>query len=285
MRKWLVACAALMLAVRLCGGGGPDEAARPARPARPGRVRIATFNIEHFPKDARQVTGAFDEITALDADLVAAEEITDVPLFVSTARARLGARWDFVRDPDRFEDDHHIGVLFDRDAWRLVSSTVHSETCIGRYDLPVLEVRLAPVAGGELVRVLVVHLRPLTRGRPVRAQQLAMLGRIAQGARASGERVVVLGDFNATEYADRDDLATLARTADLQWATEDLACSAFWRRAADCPRSRLDHVLTSERPTRMEARGACATDGCAWADRCPLWATEVSDHCPVLVDF
>jgi endonuclease/exonuclease/phosphatase family metal-dependent hydrolase len=95
--------------------------------------------------------------------------------------------------------------------------------------------------------------------------------------------VVVLGDFNATTGGDRADLAALARAAGLVWATEPLACSAFWDRDDGCPSSRLDHVLTWAAPASVAAAGACATDGCAWHDRCPLYADEVSDHCPVVV--
>jgi endonuclease/exonuclease/phosphatase family metal-dependent hydrolase len=119
----------------------------------------------------------------------------------------------------------------------------------------------------------------------VRARQFEALARVAADAKRSGERVVVLGDFNATEDDDRTDLAALARTADLQWATAGLACTAFWRRDDGCPRSRLDHVLVSEPPLRAVAAGACATEGCSWQKSCPLYVDEVSDHCRVIVDF
>jgi endonuclease/exonuclease/phosphatase family metal-dependent hydrolase len=274
MKRWLVAIACGVLAGwAWCGHA--DRA----------RVRIATFNIEHFPRDARQVEGAFDEIAAAGASVVAAQEITDPELFLVAARRRLAASWDFVHDHRRIANHHHVGVLFDRRIWRFVSAAVHEDTHLGPLDLPVLEVRLAPVDGGVITRILVVHLRPLTAGRPTRARQHEVIARLARAARSSGERVVVLGDFNATEDSDRDDLAELARAADLRWATRSLACTAFWRRDDGCPRSRLDHVLTSEPPTRAVATGGCASDGCDHQARCPRFAEQVSDHCPVVVDF
>jgi endonuclease/exonuclease/phosphatase family metal-dependent hydrolase len=248
-------------------------------------MRIATFNIEHFPKDARQVEGAFDEIAGTGASIVGVQEITDPAVFLAAARRRLTPAWEFVHDHRRSEDHHHVGVLFDRQAWRFVSSAVYDEIRRGPRDLPVFEVRLAPPDGGTIVRILVVHLRPMTAGRPVRARQHEVIAKLARIARDSGERVVVLGDFNATEDGDRDDLAGLARSAGLVWATRSLPCTAFWRRDDGCPRSRLDHVLTSEPPTRAVATGACATDGCDRQDRCPAFAEQVSDHCPVVVDF
>src|SRR5215470_15247903 len=59
-------------------------------------LRIATFNIEDFPKDARQIDGAFAELARLPADIVALQEITDPELFAREAHARLGKTWDFV---------------------------------------------------------------------------------------------------------------------------------------------------------------------------------------------
>jgi len=249
------------------------------------RVRIVTFNIEHFPQSARQINGAFDEIAAAKANLVAAEEITDPELFVTEAQKRFGRSWQFVTDTHRVDRHHHIGVLFDRNAWTLRGLVEHDDTRMGPRDHPILDVRLEPNGGGTVVRVLVIHFRPGTSGRPDRARQFRSLSRVAADAVRSGDRVVVLGDFNATEADDRVDLAALAKVAKLRWATEPLPCSAFWIRDDGCPRSRLDHVLTSDKPTRAIAAGACATDGCTRTDSCPLYAHEVSDHCPVIVDF
>jgi len=102
MKWWLVAIAVGVLAVRLSCRSDVD------------RTRIATFNIEHFPKNARQVEGAFDEIAATGATLVAAQEITAPAVFLAAARRRLAPSWDFVHDPPRVEHHHHLGVLFDR---------------------------------------------------------------------------------------------------------------------------------------------------------------------------
>jgi len=243
-------------------------------------LRVATFNIEEFPKHAGQIAGAFDELRRLDAPIVAVQEIMDPPRFERELRARLGDRWDFVHtDTGGFD----LGVMFDRDAWQLVSTAVHAETQLGGNHKPTLEVRLR--AGDQLVRVLVVHFKSGSAGRDVRARQYAALAPIVREAGASGDRVVVMGDFNATDPADRADLERLARATGLAWATESLACSAFWSRDDGCPRSRLDHVLTSSSPRTVEAAGACASEGCDWQDRCPRYVREVSDHCPVVVGF
>jgi endonuclease/exonuclease/phosphatase family metal-dependent hydrolase len=247
-----------------------------------GGLRFATFNIEDFPKDDRQVDGAFAEIAATGASFVAVQEISEPARFLRELRARLGESWRVVfvdTSPAGEYDPHHNGVAYDARVWRVVGTEVHDETRAGRQK-PTLEVRLAHC--DEVVRVFVIHFKSRSEYRPIREQQFAGLRQIL--AQTRGDRVIVLGDFNATEEADREDLAATARAAGLVWATESLACSAFWRRDDGCPRSRLDHVLMSARPDRVRAAGACATDGCDYQDSCPLYAEQVSDHCPVVVD-
>ncbi len=258
----------------------------------PRPARFATFNIEDFPKDRRQVDGAFTLIGELGVDFVAVQEIGDPGLFQRAAQRHLGGSWGFVHADTAPlgaapHASHHIGVLYDRRVHSVRSTTVHDGTRLGAgRHKPTLEVRLAPRDGGPILRVFVLHLKAGSEGRDVRRQQYAALARILRASRASGsasgERIVVLGDFNATEPSDRDDLAALARGSGLVWATEPLACSAFWERVDDCPTSRLDHVLTWSRPAQVVARGACA-EGCALRDRCPVYRHEISDHCPVTV--
>lgn len=253
-------------------------ALRCATAHRPCDLRVATFNIEDFPQHEAQVAGAFAELGKLDASIVAVQEIMEPARFERELHARLGADWAFVHTSD---GSHELGVMFDRDTWRLVSMRIDDDTRLGGNHKPVLEVRLRHA--DEIVRVMVVHLKSGTPGRDVRARQHAALAPLVRAAAASGDRVIVMGDFNATEPADREDLARLARTAHLAWATESLACTAFWRREDGCWRSRLDHVLVTGAPSSVAVAGACATEGCDRQDRCPLYVRDVSDHCPVVV--
>jgi endonuclease/exonuclease/phosphatase family metal-dependent hydrolase len=275
MRWWAAAVLAMIVPLAWCGG---DEG-----PA----LRFATFNIEDFPKHRRQIDAAFAEIKALDAEFIAVQEIREPELFLRELRRRFGGRWDFAhldtRPIGETRRGHHIGVMYDTMRWELVGTRVHQATRLdgGRHK-PVLEVRLQ----GErvTVRVLVVHLKSGSDGRAIRARQYTALAQIVRDVKRAGERIVVLGDFNATELGDRDDLARLAKDTGLVWATESLACSAFWSRDDGCPRSRLDHVLAWSKPLGVRAAGACATEGCDWQASCPTYAQHVSDHCPVVVD-
>lgn len=252
-----------------------------------GPLRVATFNIELFPKSDDQIAGAFDEIARLDADAIAVQEILDPGRFAEEANRRLGPSWHFVSVetmPPRSRFRVHVGVLYNGEALSLVSEEVHEETRLGGRHKPTLEVRLQPKDGGEVVQIFVVHFKSGADGREVRHEQLEALGDVLIEARHPGERAVVMGDFNATEDGDRADLATLAARTGLTWATQDLACSAFWDRDDGCYPSRLDHVLTWAPPAEVAAHGGCA-DGCEVRDRCPLYSDEVSDHCPVTASW
>ncbi len=249
-------------------------------------LRFATFNIEDFPKDRRQIEGAFDEMKRLDVGFIAVQEITDPALFTAEAANRLGGAWQFAAidtappPAGLVHPTHHLGVLFDRRRWTLVDTTTHDETRLGSTHKPTLEVRLRPAGGGEVLRILVVHLKAGGEHVQIRAQQQLALARIVE---YRNERTIVLGDFNATSEADRASLAALARRTNLVWASEDLVCSAFWSRDDGCFRSRLDHVLMWQAPARVEATGGCATHGCGWEASCPTYVAQVSDHCPVVV--
>ena len=255
--------------------------ARSCHEPRPA-LRIATFNIEDFPKDQRQIEGAFDEIAALGADVLAVQEITDPARFAAEAANRLGGAWKFTAiDTAPGHPTHHLGVLFDARRWTLVETRSHDETRLGGRYKPTLEVRLRPADGGDLLRLLVVHLKASGENAEIRARQLVALGQII--AARPTEHTIVLGDFNATSDRDRDGIRALAGRSRLTWATEALGCSAFWSRDDGCFRSRLDHVLSWAAPGTVEAAGACATHGCEWEAQCPTYAEHVSDHCPVVV--
>jgi len=275
--RWWLLGAVAALALRTCTCR--------SEPPPPERIRFATFNIEDFPKDDRQVTGAFDEIARLGASFVGLQEIVETDRFERGMREHLGPSWDVAFEPSPRHPNHHLGVLFDRRVWSFVSSRTHDGTRLEGRHKATLEVRLRSLATGHVVRALVIHFKSGREGRPIRVRQYAALAPIVRDAQASGERVVVLGDFNATGPDDRDDLASLATATGLTWATEQLACTAFWERDDGCLPSRLDHILTAGAPAFVDVGGACATDGCEEHDRCPLYHDVVSDHCPVAVSL
>src|SRR5688572_612612 len=106
-------------------------------------LRVATFNIENFPKSARQIAGAFDEMKRLEAPIIGVQEITDLDAFRNAARDHLGKTWqaEFISTGSVL--DHHLGVLFDRSRVRHVKTRVHDGTRLGSTHKPVMDVELA----------------------------------------------------------------------------------------------------------------------------------------------
>lgn len=248
----------------------------------PGSARVATFNIENYPKSAQQEALAFDAIRSLDAVAIGVQEITDPGAFAAAARRRLGDAWRFVfadRGPEQ-----RVGVLYDGGALELLSARTLRETEVYSGAKPALEARLAPRAG-DVLRLIVVHLKAAGDGAPRRREQLlALRPRIIEAMR-TGERVVLLGDFNATGDEDRREIAALAEATGMAWASEGLGCTSYWSRRDGCVGTALDHVLTWRAPRGIRARGPCETEGCAARESCPIFHRDVSDHCPVTVDL
>jgi endonuclease/exonuclease/phosphatase family metal-dependent hydrolase len=269
LKRFVIVVAVLFLAVRFCGG--EDE--------QPVPLQIVTFNIENFPKSTKQIAGAFEEIKRLDAPIVAVQEITNSEVFISAAQRRLGPSWHFESIETGSVLDHRLGVLFDTRRVTYVKTRVHDDTRLEGQQKPVLDVEL--VHEGRHLRVLVVHLKAGGENHPVRRRQYAALKRVIARVKKDAMPIVLLGDFNATGDADREDLARV----ELTWLTQPLECSAFWSRDDGCPRSRLDHVLSTQPALEVRAAGGCAESGCAWQHSCPVYAQDVSDHCPVLVEI
>lgn len=246
-------------------------------------VTVATFNIENFPRSERQVEGAFRAIGELDAPIIGVQEITDPPAFARYAQARLGESWRFVTH--RNGPVQHLGVLYDSARYTLSYTRTHTETQIEGRHKPCLEVRLRPEGGGRAIRVFVLHLKAGGDFAAVRREQLRRLEPVLAEAVESWDDLVVLGDFNATGDADREHLAALSRRLGLHWASEPLACTAYWNRRDGCRGSALDHMLTREVSVDIAARGPCERIGCEPGDRCPVFHREVSDHCPVTASW
>ncbi len=255
-----------------------------ARIGRGEPLRAATFNIERFPKGDGQASGAFDLLKALEVDVVGVQEITNPEVFAREARARLGPSWRFVaaeRSPPM-----RVGVLFDAARFDLVSTRTYDAIRTSERDRPAFEARLTRAGRpGPTLRVIVVHLKATSEGLDIRRRQHRALAPILRAAADSGDEVLLLGDFNATEIEDRQMLQELAVGAGLSWVSKGLDCTAYWSRDDGCLGSRLDHVIAWDRRARVKARGPCEEEGCATKDRCPVFTERVSDHCPVTVDL
>lgn len=242
---------------------------------------VATFNIENYPRSDKQVEGAFEAIRATGAAALAVQEITDPTGFCTKAQEKLGPTWAcaFTDRPSQ-----RVGIIHDSSILSRLSVVIHHETETYDGAKPALEVRFDPILGGRVIRMLAVHLKAGGDGGATRRRQLGALYPALQVAVASGEHVVLLGDFNATGSEDVEYLAHYAKALGLHFVSENVPCTAFWNRRDGCLGQALDHVLSSV-PADVTARGPCESTGCELRPSCPTFHKEVSDHCPVVVEF
>jgi endonuclease/exonuclease/phosphatase family metal-dependent hydrolase len=282
----------LLLAIYLVVRGGCTRA---------HALRIATFNIRNFGVEQTDIARLSARLTALDADVVAVQEIQDPARFeaVIAALAAPRRRYHVVLSQCGGRSRMHVGFVYDSARVDLRGQREFPELSPGADgscsdgDRSGLLGEFA--ADGAPFDLLVVHLAAGStdeRASRRRAQWERALAIVAQ-LRAEGTRAVaVLGDTNSTGFFDdrhgeRTFIDARLREADLELPTRSLACSEYYRgEPARLTPSLLDHIaLTREFPVERVARvhGYCEELRCqpVPADPAPLEYARVSDHCPV----
>src|SRR5262245_25483534 len=108
----------------------------------PISLRLATFNIENYPKSERQEVGAFALLRDLRVDAVGVQEITDPAALERAAQRHLGPQWRFVYT--RRIPKHRVGVLYDGGRFKLRLTRSYREPEIGGPGKAAFEARLEP---------------------------------------------------------------------------------------------------------------------------------------------
>lgn len=245
-----------------------------------GTARVATFNVENYPKHDLQRRKVPQIIGELDVPIVALQEVVDPGGFERDVQQELGAHWRLAVSSQG--PRQKLAVLYDSRVANLLSVRDHAEPIIYPGARPAFEARLQ--VGERTVRVLALHLKAGGKFAAVRAAQWWALLPVIERGMDSEDELLVLGDFNATGLADRAMLFGISLYTGTRWLSRGVECTHYWNREEECVTTTLDHALTSS-PGTATAHGACATVGCDNADRCPTWVDEVSDHCPVVLDL
>lgn len=243
-------------------------------------LRVGTFNVENYPKHERQRTTVPQAIGKLDTPIIALQEVVDVRRFERDVQAELGNQWALAVSSQG--PSQKLAVLYDSTRAKLISTHDYPEPILHPSGRPAFEARFE--VDDRTVRVMVLHLKSGGKFYALRAAQWWALLPIIERGMESGEEFMVLGDFNATGWADRATLFGISLWTGAKWLSRGIECSHYWSRADECVTTTLDHALASHAGT-AKAYGACETVGCANTDRCPTWVDEVSDHCPVVFDL
>lgn len=283
-----------------------------------GVARVATWNLRWFPDGTMPGGGGAPKptnlswvacaILTLDVDVLAVEEILTHPrakTALDTVLRRMnelsGGDWRAEIAPCPGERSQHQGFVYDASRtsasrlrnfdWRATDhcSMTRRPAFVGRFAL----------AGGLDLDLAAVHAKSGVDGESydTRKEALGQLRRLADSrASETGDKdVVVLGDFNTMGSDDRKtdgaaeiaELDSQARAGGFRRVRSDLFCSEYSRGEGGL----LDHVLVSssmseaKTTSRATVSGYCAALRCLPTSTMPRAYTELSDHCPLIVDL
>jgi len=283
-----------------------------------GVARVATWNLRWFPDGTMPGGGGAPKptnlpwvacsILALDVDVLAIEEILTharAKAALDTVLQRMnelsGGDWRAEIAPCPGDRSQHQGFVFDASRtsasqfrnfdWRETDhcNMTRRPAFVGHFAL----------ASGLDLDLAAVHAKSGVDGESydTRKEALGQLRRLAS-SRASvtqDDDLVVLGDFNTMGSEDRKtdgtaeiaELDAHARAGGFRRVRSDLYCSEYSRGEGGL----LDHVLVSssmreaKAASRATVSGYCAALRCRPTSTMPRAYTELSDHCPVIVDL
>lgn len=268
-------------------------------PATPERIRVATLNLwgENGPH-ARRLELVAEELSGLDADVVALQEVREVPGRLPNQAATLAGHFGFhaAFAPSTSWGGGVEGLAFvSRFPIELTEAErlPHATEAEGRI---VFSARLATPHGPLWVHTAHLSYR-LHEGREREDQVMAIDARVTARAGESDLPRLVMGDFNTT--CENDEIRWLRGATTLggrrvfyqdAWATvHGDAGGVTWERAnpfrarmgwlpAD---RRIDYIFVS--PARRDGRGT-VLDARLCFQRPDATGVYPSDHCGVLAD-
>jgi endonuclease/exonuclease/phosphatase family metal-dependent hydrolase len=269
-------------------------------PPKGDQLRLVSWNLGNFPRDDQDLTRLRERLLALDADVVAVQEIKQ-----PDALRDLMPEWRLAISEQGGAGHQRVGFLYDPRTIELVGEPAEHRglTMKGRVR-PAFSVYLRRLPSGPDFHAVVVHLKARPDGLDLRRKQWPELAEVVESLGRDDADVVVLGDFNTTgpEDGDRsrelDELDAVLARAGVGRLPNEAGCSAYWdghRRDAWQEPSLLDLAWTgglgeSVSPaTAVTVLGPCARHRCE-----PFRSTEaypeldyetVSDHCPIVIDL
>lgn len=284
-------------------------------------LRVATYNIRNFDYDTRSSTPtdkvALAEImTNLQADLIAVQEITKPDVFA-----------DFIKEhmPDHKvaltqcggAHGQHLGFVYNQYKVQLLNlnederttgvSKKQGNACPTEGSRPLAIGKFRDMEGKlGLFVAIAVHLKSGgdPKSQEKRRDQYGEIVKALDEMRGQGEKsLMVMGDFNSTEYAENEQGRSRFLQVFNQVKMEDLGeetvrCSNYYikngqgGKGAELTASVLDHILVNQemmkkmKVTPAQAQAHCQVHQCQSMTAQDLGASYqgVSDHCPLLTE-
>lgn len=276
----------------------PGDGTAPGKLA--GRLRVATWNLRNFPDHGQDRARLQERLHELGADVIAVQEVHD-----AAALKQMMPGWELVLSEAGGRGGQRLGFLYDPAALELIGAPrEHRELAMGGAVRPGLSGYLRARDGGPDFHVMVVHLKARDEGYALRREQWRVLTEIVREIARDDGDLIVLGDFNTTgppRGAPADELALLDAHlggVGLRRAANDAGCTVYWdgaRRDAWHEPSQLDLVWVADlheggaSQARVQPLLHCARHACAAFRSTATYPerdyADVSDHCPLIVDF
>jgi len=272
---------------------------------------FATYNIRNFDADPRSQVrtnkpALKDILLSLNAELMAVEEIVNVPEFENFVAQNL-PEYTFKLTDCGGAGKQRLGFLYKRD--KLVLQKFIEEDRVANGGA--CGKGLRPAAIGHFYdnekkiefTAVAVHLKAGGRqaNADVRFRQYQIIGTLIKELRTQGhERVVVMGDFNTTDYVLRNQnyarfISFLDQNHLVDFSPE-INCTAYWWGGVDDGieySSILDHVILTQEmfdsfkshTVKVHAHCQKAQCGNVSSDELGVSYNEVSDHCPLALSL
>ena len=283
--------APLLIAATACGGNSTSSPTSPsgAAPARPPvTLKVMTFNIQHGINGTSRynLQSAIDAIARVQPDIVGLQEVTrnhpfyacdDQPARIASGlRAATGQGWEVSYQQEWFTPDvscQTSGRGDGRETEGLAFLARRGLSASTMTALPDSRIGLqTTVADAYGLPVVVTH---LTSGGSAGATRTQQIDRLLSWARAFGEPIVVMGDFNAGP--DTPEIQPLLAGFHDAWTDAQRAGRATGNSNSHGS-SRLDYIFFAPgRTLSLESAEVVNTAA--------LIGTAASDHEPVVATF
>lgn len=259
-----------------------DAGTLPTEPAR-ATLHVATWNLKQFPATADAPARVAEALLALDADVIAVQEVAEPAAFQTLVQAMPGYQ-GVLGTPQAGLPPIRVGLLW-RTSTVALGASADLFTASPLFPRPALRADFDVAGVGARFTVITVHLKAGTtqsdeQQRIDSAQ--ALVGQLAEIVNAGEDEVLLLGDFNEA-FGDR-------RAAEFFGTFEgDAGHTVLTRALAQTGQVTfipakivLDHIVST--PGLKEEIGT-ATPSAITGLATPDGGTALSDHHPVRLEL
>lgn len=277
-------------------------------------LKVATYNIRNFDYDPRYNISTNKDflkktIAELDADLLAVQEIVQDRIFTQFIDNHF-VNSSVVLTECGGQNDQKLGFVYNTKRLELKKVEEDSSVAATRDgQLPQCHIGSRPALIAQFYdkidkmnfTAIAVHLKAGGEVSDIqkRFYQISTISKIISKLKKDGqENFIIIGDFNTTEYIQKQEEYTkLIRTfknMDLEDLSAKVSCTSYWYGGIDDDLeypSILDHIVISknfkDKLQKVEVESHCKKSRCGVANQETLGVSfqEVSDHCPLTATF